>query len=47
MVSTQSRESLDVREEKDGNFVINDLRKVQVSTKQESYIQLEKGLMNR
>ena len=36
-----SRESLDVREKKDGNFVINNLKKVVVNTRQESYIWLE------
>ena len=41
------RESLDVREKKDGNFVIHNLKKVIVNTRQESYIQLEKGLQNR
>ena len=32
------RESLDVREKKDGNFVIHNLKKVIVNTRQESYI---------
>ena len=42
-----SRESLDVREKKDGNFVIHNLKKVVVNTRQESYIGLELGLQNR
>ena len=41
------RESLDVREQKDGNFIIHNLKKVVVNTRQESYIWLEKGLQNR
>ena len=41
------RESLDVREKRDGNFAIHNLKKVMVNTRQESYIWLEKGLQNR
>lgn len=41
------RDSLDVREKKDGNFIIHGLKKVVVNTRQESYIWLEKGLQNR
>lgn len=45
--SQSSRESLDVREQKDGNFVVHNLKKVVVNTRQESYIWLERGLQNR
>lgn len=45
--SVTSRESLEVREEKDGNFVVHNLKKVVVNTRQESYIWLEQGLQNR
>ena len=41
------RDSLTIREERDGNFVINDLKKVLVTAKQEAYIWLDKGLQNR
>ena len=36
--SQMYRESLDVREKKDGNFVIHNLKKIVVNTRQESYI---------
>ena len=45
--SQSSRESLEVREQKDGNFVVHNLKKVVVNTRQESYIWLEQGLQNR
>lgn len=45
--SQTHRESLEVRERKDGNFMIHNLKKVVVNTRQEAYIWLEKGLQNR
>ena len=45
--SQMHRDSLDVREKKDGNFMIHNLKKAVVNTRQEAYIWLEKGLQNR